>query len=678
MTAAAASAIALPALAALFGLLFGRRVRPVLIAVPASAVAFGLAVAVAVGIGDDVRDSATRLTPTGALDLTLGLRVDGLAALSAVLVTLVALLVQAYSAAYLREDPRYASYAALVSLFTAAMLLVVFTGDLIVLLLGWEVMGVCSYFLIGHHWETTAARSASIKAFVVTKLGDVPFLIGILVLAAGADSFRIRDVLAAVPEGGAGWVTAGTLLMLGGVAGKSAQVPLQTWLPDAMAGPTPVSALIHAATMVAAGAYLVARLYPAFLAAHATLIVLAVMAAVTMIGSGLAALAQEDLKRVLAWSTVGQLAYMTGGLAVGGRDAAVFHLLSHGAFKALLFLGAGVVIHAAGTGALAGMGGMRRRAPIAFWTMTAGLAALAGVPPFSGFFSKEAVLGAAEHTAAGHGSVPSVAGWLVLVAGLITAVLTAAYATRVWLRVFFGPSREGVPGAEVPAHADAADFGEGLPGAPVTRTDVDAARAGAGGAHTDVGVPRTGAGAARAGGGVTHTGADVTHVREAPAAMLWPLLVLAVPTVLFGFVAFPGLPSFGSDLGYPELTPHPLTTSLALAALVVGAGAVLALWRRDPAADPAHVLGPLRGPALRGFDVDALYASTVTAPVRLAAKVALFCDRAVIDTYVRGAARSAWLLGGGVRRTQNGNARLYLTGLFAGVVVLAVAVAVAS
>ncbi|MFE3202901.1 NADH-quinone oxidoreductase subunit L [Embleya sp. NPDC059237] len=631
MTVAAATATALPALAALFGLLLGRRVRAVLIAVPAGLAATVLTIVVAAGIGDDVRESAVRLTPTGALDITLGLRVDGLAALSAVLVTVVALLVQVYSAAYLRADPRYSSYAALVSLFTAAMLLVVYTGDLIVLLVGWEVMGVCSYFLIGHHWETEAARSASIKAFVVTKLGDVPFLIGILVLAAGADSFRIRDVLAAVPEGGAGWVTAGTLLMLGGVAGKSAQVPLQTWLPDAMAGPTPVSALIHAATMVAAGAYLVARLYPAFLAAHPTLIVLAVMAAVTMIGSALAALAQEDLKRVLAWSTVGQLAYMTGGLAVGGRDAAVFHLLAHGAFKALLFLGAGVLIHVAGTGALAGMGGLRRRAPIAFWTMTAGLAALAGVPPFSGFFSKEAVLGAAEHTAAGHDSVPAVAGWLVLVAGLLTAALTAAYATRVWLRVFLGPTREAAPGAEVPAHADAADYGE----------------------------PGMGRG-------------------EAPGAMVWPLVVLAVPTVLFGFLAFPGLPSLGGELGYDELTPHPLTTGLALVALVLGAGTVAAAWRRDPAADPARVLGPVRGPALRGFDVDGLYAALVRTPVRAGAKAARFTDGAVIDTYVKGAAQSAWLLGGGIRRGQNGNTRLYLTGLFAGVVVLALAVAVGS
>ncbi|MGC0423116.1 NADH-quinone oxidoreductase subunit L [Embleya sp. AB8] len=629
MTVAAATATGLPALAALLGLLFGRRVRPALIAVPAALVATALAIAVAAGIGDDVRESAVRLTPTGALDITLGLRVDGLAALTAVLVTVVALLVQVYSAGYLREDPRYSSYAALVSLFTAAMLLVVYTGDLIVLLVGWEVMGICSYFLIGHHWEREDAHAASIKAFVVTKLGDVPFLIGILVLAAGADSFRIRDVLAAVPEGGAGWVTAGTLLLLGGVAGKSAQVPLQTWLPDAMAGPTPVSALIHAATMVAAGAYLVARLYPAFLAAHPTLIVLAVMAAVTMLGSALAALAQDDLKRVLAWSTVGQLAYMTGGLAVGGRDAAVFHLLAHGAFKALLFLGAGVAIHVAGTGALAGMGGLRRRAPIVFWTMTAGLAALAGVPPFAGFFSKEAVLGAAEHTANGHGSVPAVAGWLVLVAGLLTAVLTAAYATRVWLRVFFGPAR-GV-GAGEPVSGDVAAEAEG-----------------------------------------------VTHVGEVPAVMTWPLIVLAVPTTLFGLLAFPGLPSLGSDLGYAELTPHPLTTTLALVALVLGAGAVAVLWRRDPAADPARLLGPLRGPALRGFDVDGLYAVLVLTPVRLAAKAARFADGAVIDTYVKGAAQSAWLLGGGVRRGQNGNTRLYLTGLFAGVVVLAVAVAVGS
>ncbi|MBI0384558.1 NADH-quinone oxidoreductase subunit L, partial [Streptomyces albiflaviniger] len=204
--------------------------------------------------------------------------------------------------------------------------------------------------------------------------------------------------------------------------------PLHTWLPDAMAGPTPVSALIHAATMVAAGVYVVARLLPVFASSAAALAVLAAMAAVTMVGSALAALAQDDIKRVLAYSTVGQLGYMTGALAVDDRGAAVFHLITHGAFKALLFLGAGVVIHAAGSNSLAAMSrmsGLAQRIPDAFWTMTVALLALAAIPPFAGFFSKEAVLGAAEHAATGHTSgVPEGVGWTVLLAGLLTALLT--------------------------------------------------------------------------------------------------------------------------------------------------------------------------------------------------------------------------------------------------------------
>ncbi|WP_436777050.1 NADH-quinone oxidoreductase subunit 5 family protein [Yinghuangia sp. YIM S09857] len=645
MTTAAGLAAALPFCAAILGLAVGRKspVAARLLAVVPLAVAAALGFWVAVRHGSGgVTEDGVELTPTGALDIGLTMRVDGLSSLVAVMVATVATLVQVYSAAYLRKDPRYSSYAALVSLFSAAMLLVVYTGDLIVLLVGWEVMGVCSYFLIGHYWETEVARAASVKAFLVTKLGDVPFLIGILVIGAGSGSFRIGEIVDNVPSSGAGWVTAGTLLMLGGVAGKSAQVPLQTWLPDAMAGPTPVSALIHAATMVAAGAYVVARLYPVFLASETTLLVLAVIAAVTMAGSALAAFAQDDLKRVLAWSTVSQLAYMTGGLAVGGRDAAVFHLLTHGAFKALLFLAAGVVIHVAASGRISAMGGLRHRAPLVFWTMTAGLAALVGVPPLSGFFSKEAVLSAAEHTAldAGHGGPPAAAGWLVLVAALLTAGLTAAYATRVWLRVFFG--------AEHPVTAGS-------------------------------------------------TRDEDKHTGRVPAAMTWPLVVLAVPTVLLGLIGLPnswltswlgdadGRPydTAAADAGrlvqnhaYYDLAPRLGTSLGAVALLALGAGAVYALWRRDPAADPARALGPLRGPAERGFDVDRLYDAVVVRPVRVLARLTRLVDDTVVDGYVRGAAQGTWLAGGGLRRSQNGNVQVYLAGLLAGFVVLAVAVAV--
>ncbi|MFH8985268.1 NADH-quinone oxidoreductase subunit 5 family protein [Streptomyces varsoviensis] len=430
----------LPFLGAVAGLLLGRRapgfVRPLAVLPTAAAAVLAAVVAWRQGGGDAV-DAATRLTPTGSVPIDLALHLDGFAALVAVLVTVVASCVQLYSTGYLRDDPRYPSYAALVSLFTSAMLLVVYSGDLMVLLVGWEIMGICSYFLVGHYWETEAARAASLKAFLVTKAGDVPFLIGIFALAADAGTFRISGIVDAAASGGLDHPTLVALLLIAGVAGKSAQFPLHTWLPDAMAGPTPVSALIHAATMVAAGVYFVARLLPVFAASAAAMVVLAALAAITMVGSALAALAQDDIKRVLAYSTVGQLGYMTGALAAGDRGAAVFHLLSHGAFKALLFLCAGVIIHTAGTNSLAAMARMRGlwgRAPDAFWTMTVALLALAAIPPFSGFFSKEAVLGAAEHAATGHtDGIPAAAGWTVLVAGLLTALLTAGYATRLWL-----------------------------------------------------------------------------------------------------------------------------------------------------------------------------------------------------------------------------------------------------
>jgi NADH-quinone oxidoreductase subunit L len=320
------------------------------------------------------------------------------------------------------------------------MLVVVYSADLIVLLVGWEVMGACSYFLIGHHWERREARAASIKAFLVTKLGDIPFLIGILLLGRAAGTFRIGQVVAhAEHHGSSGHVALAAVLLLGGVIGKSAQFPLQTWLPDAMAGPTPISALIHAATMVAAGVYVVARLYPVFLVSTAALWILGVVASITMLSSALSAFAQRDLKRILAYSTISQLAYMTAALAVGGRSAAVFHLISHGAFKALLFLSAGVIIHKAGTGDVEELRehSLRVKLPVTFLTMTVGLAALAGVPPLSGFFSKESVLGSAYETATlgAHekslmAAPPSGIGWLVLIVGLATAAITAAYCMR--------------------------------------------------------------------------------------------------------------------------------------------------------------------------------------------------------------------------------------------------------
>ncbi|TSB24985.1 NADH-quinone oxidoreductase subunit 5 family protein [Streptomyces benahoarensis] len=612
----------LPFLGAVVGLFLGRRapgfVRPLAVLPTLAAAALAAVVAAGVGTGP-ATDVATRLTPTGSVPIDLALHLDGFAVLIAVLVGVVATCVQIYSTGYLRDDPRYPSYAALVSLFTSAMLLVVYTGDLMVLLVGWEVMGICSYFLVGHYWETEAARAASLKAFLVTKLGDVPFLFGIFALAADTGTFRITGILGSVARDGLDHPTLIALLLLAGVAGKSAQFPLHTWLPDAMAGPTPVSALIHAATMVAAGVYVVARLLPVFAASAAALVVLAVMAAITMIGSGLAALAQDDVKRVLAYSTVGQLGYMTGALAVGDRGAAVFHLLSHGAFKALLFLGAGALIHAAGTNSLSAMSrmsGLDRRVPDAYWTVTVALLALAAIPPFSGFFSKEAVLGAAEHAATGGAAgIPGAAGWTVLISGLIAALLTAGYTTRLWLLAFRGS------GPEAPDHG------------------------------------------------------------PQPLAMKAVLWVLFVPTAAFGLAA-PFLPDWfdGRSL-IPTLTTSVLGTGIALVGGLVTYAtwrhttAPATRTAADGAAtDPGRVLlGPLYRPAAAGFHLDAVYRALFVRPVRAAAVLVRFLDREVVDTYVRAAGTGPRWLGAAVRRAQTGNVQTYLGALLAGALVLAVA-----
>ncbi len=330
------------------------------------------------------------LADFGSIRVELAMDLSPTAAAVAITTAFVSLLVQVYSAAYLRTDPRYAPFAAQVNLFCAAMLLVVAADDLVFLLLGWEVMGACSYLLIAHYAKLPEAPGAAAKAFLVTRFGDVAFVLGVMILGAAAGTFRISE-LQDVQDGAA---AASMLLILFGCIGKSAQFPLQIWLPPAMAGPTPVSALIHAATMVAAGAYVLTRLLPVW--PEGLLLAVAVVAAVTMVGAGLCALAARDLKGVLAWSTVSQVGFMFAAVAVAAGDAALFHLVSHAAFKGLLFLTAGVVIALAGTdGSLRTTRLRPGDAPLAFWAMTIGLAAMAGLPPLDGFYSKEAVLGAA-------------------------------------------------------------------------------------------------------------------------------------------------------------------------------------------------------------------------------------------------------------------------------------------
>ena len=529
------AALGVPVLAALIALAVGHRSErgSAWAGVAGGAIAWAAALALATGASlTTPRFVVGPVAHTGGLDIALALRADRLGAAVLVLATSVALLVQVYSVAYLRGDPRRPSYTALVALFTSAMGLVVVADDLIVLLVGWEVMGACSYFLISHHWELGPARSGAVKAFLMTRLGDLGLLFGCFVLAAAVGTFRIGPVLDAARTGELSAATATTagLLVLCGVVGKSAQFPLHSWLPDAMPGPTPISALIHAATMVAAGVFLVARLLPVYERSPLASTVLAVIAAVTMLGAALFALTSDDLKRVLAWSTVSQLAYMFGALAVGAAGPAVLHLLSHGAFKALLFLAAGSVIHGVGTQRLADMGGLWRSMPVTFVTMTVGLAALAGLPPTVGFFSKDAVLAAASAAAA---SEAPVRGRLVLVTGLLVALVTAAYATRTWLLVFRGP-----------------------------RGGADTARA------------------------------PVAAPHESPVLMTGPLVVLAVASTLGGVgVLRPGF--LGLDAEPEQPLVMVVTTAAAIIGCVAAAAAWRRTGHRDPATLLGPVRRPL-------------------------------------------------------------------------------------
>ncbi|MDX2969768.1 NADH-quinone oxidoreductase subunit 5 family protein [Kribbella solani] len=466
-------------------------------------------------------------SPVGDLTIGFAARTDDLTVLLLAVVGVIATCVQVYSLGYLQERP--ASYHALVTLFTAAMVIVVISDSLFFLLIGWEVMGACSYLLIGHYWERRDARSGAVKAFLMTRFADVGFLFGIFVLGVGAHTFRISELDPARIAPGV--LTTGTLLLLVGVVGKSAQVPLQTWLPDAMPGPSPVSALIHAATMVAAGVFLIARLYNVFSASRTTLTVLAIVACVTMLFAALCASAAVEVKRVLAWSTVSQLAIMFSALSLGtadGRHAALFHLVTHAAFKGLLFLCAGVLLHQIGSAALVVLrrytrrGRSRKVLRVTFVTMTIGLAALAGVPGFAGFFSKDTVIEAAWERA--HDGLAI--GWVVLLSVCLTAALTAFYCVRLWLWVFF----------RTPALAGGVDaFEEG-------KAELD--------------------------------DPDTSKLRDAPWVMLAPLVLLAVAAIALGYAD-------GVHLNW-------VIGLISTALVVLGAFPAYSLWRRG--ADPRPVV----------------------------------------------------------------------------------------
>ncbi len=607
---------ALPLLAAAVGALAPRRGRALAAgaAIGAMAAAFLLSVAALAGaLRDPAAHAVANFTwfQLGADAYRLGWLLDPLTGFMCVMVSFVSLLIFIFSTGYMHEDANFKQFFCFLSLFAAAMLGLLVANSLLLLFICWELVGLASYLLIGFWFHKPSAAAAAKKAFITTRIGDLGFLLGLLWLQHSGGTLLFFDggrgclepallqqLSLSTTLGGLAVSTAIGLLVFCGAMGKSGQFPLHVWLPDAMEGPTPVSALIHAATMVAAGVFLIARVYPLMLADQAlahvpvhALTVVAAIGAITALLGAVIAVAQHDIKRVLAFSTVSQLGYMMLALGVGSWVAAIFHLLTHAFFKALLFLGAGSVIHAAHHEQdIRSLGGLRPRLRVTFATFAIGMMALSGVPfLFSGFWSKEAILHAAH-------------AWevspLPLYAGLIAVVLTAFYMTRLVAETFLGAPRS-------PAAA---------------------------------------------------------HAHESPAVMTVPLVLLAVGAVFLGFLGTPACPWLQSRLSGTPLhgnLEHLWEGGglMLLSIVLVGAGLGLGWWlfARTPRAS-ATADDPLARsfPAAWAFlgarlKFDELYAVTVFPLVSGLAAVAVFCDR-----WVWGGAVSllAWLgeLGGTVNR----------------------------
>ena len=574
----------------------------------------------------------------GDLEVSINLRSDAMTDIMLATVTFVSLLVAIYSSEYMRGDPGYARYFASVSLFVFSMCMLLLANDFLVLFIFWEAVGFCSYLLIGFWYDRLAASAAATKAFVVNRVGDLALLIGIFLTWTTFGTLDMSVVLSqsaidhVLATGNAGQLRllAICLLFLGGAAGKSAQFPLHVWLPDAMEGPTPVSALIHAATMVTAGVYLIARCTPLYMHAPEAQLLMAGMGAFTAILAALIALTQNDLKRVLAYSTVSQLGYMflaLGAAVVGPKvamaavTAAMFHLFTHAFFKALLFLGSGSVMHAMGGKIdMRGFGGLWRHMPITHVTFLCGSAALAGAPLLAGFWSKDEILAV---LAAGTEGGPYATYFLALLGvGTVTAVLTAFYIFRAYFLTFWGPER----------------------------------------------FPRV--------------AGDSIH--ESPRLMTVPLLILTAFALLAGLVFGP-TGWFATYLertpGMPPATPQEINWSVTLdgtiAALVgFGIAAVMYVVAQTLPERLGRASGPLHPLSYNRFYVDELLSWIVLTPLKGLAWLADALDRHVIDRIARFIGWSPTLIAYALRPVQGGRIPSYafwmICGLMAFVITLSV------
>ena len=558
------------------------------------------------------------------LTIDVALRIDGLSAIMLVLVTSVSLLVQVYSQGYMHGDGGYSRYYAYMSLFTAAMLGLLMVDSIILVYVFWELVGLGSYLLIGFWFHKKSAGDAAKKAFLTTRLGDVGFLLAILLIWTKVNTFNIVDIqgMAQNHQIGSGVLTLFALGIFAGAVGKSAQFPLHVWLPDAMEGPTPVSALIHAATMVAAGVYLVARMYPVFQTSDEALRTVAYVGGFTAIFAASMGIVVTDIKRVLAYSTISQLGYMMLALGVGGYVAAIFHLLTHAFFKALLFLGSGSVNHASGTFDMRKMGGLRKFMPITYGTFLIGSLSLAGVPPFSGFWSKDEILGAA---------------WaddkMLFFVAMAVVFMTAFYSFRAIFLTFHGEWK----GGEEPEH---------------------------GGSHDAHAAPR-----------------------ESPLVMTLPLLILAVPAVLVGFTNFPAhstegvahllesaLPASSAEALHHESFNYGVAISSTLLAFA-GIGLAWAIYQAKlvSAESLQKIWGPVHTLVARKYYMDELYEGIVVRRglYGVATAAGQWFDTHIVDGAVNGAGGLTRRLGDALRWLQSGSVQAYGSVGFAGLVITA-------
>ena len=581
----------------------------------------------------------------GMFKVAWSLRVDPLASVMLLVVTGVGFLIHVYAAAYMKDEPAgaYARFFCYLNLFCAFMLLLVLAGNFVVLFLGWEGVGLCSYLLIGFWYEKSSAADAGKKAFLVNRLGDAGFLLGIFLIFFTFGTVDIAAVAAAAASmpaeaAGFGVLSAICLLLSAGAVGKSAQIPLFVWLPDAMEGPTPVSALIHAATMVTAGVYIIAR--NAVLFEHAPLVmaIVAIVGALTALMAAAIGLVQTDIKRVLAYSTMSQVGYMFLAAGVGAFGAAVFHLVTHAFFKALLFLGSGAVIHAlAGEQDMRRMGGLKERMPVTFATMLLAALALAGIPPLAGFFSKDEILSRAL------GANP-----LLYAFALATALLTAVYIARLMALTFFGSYRGPVPAATASHAAAIAAMLHGAEHPHDAQAHGQAEREEHEVTHGPARIPR-----------LRREAAPARQASPESRLMLLPMLVLALGAIVAGFVGVPAAlggqdamghflePSFrglGSltqaDAG--DLSRGAEVGAMLISVLVAVAGMASAWYLYLVRPDlPGRFVRRWRGAhalLCNQFYVDELYDATIVRGTLRSARGLRVVDRRVVDAAIDGLA----------------------------------------